>query len=200
MSKALLLIDFVNDNVAKDGKLAGKGYPAYCEVHGTLESARKLLDFFREKKFFVAHIRVGFSPDYCEQPANSLLFGAAKKFGAFKIGETGDEFYSPLKPLDNEKEIIKHRVSAFYGTPLELLLRNNNVSELFICGVATDLAVQAAARDAHDRDFDVTVVEDCCGAANEADHTNSLVPLRKIAKVAALDEVLKNLAVREKQD
>ena len=47
-----------------------------------------------------------------------------------------------------------------------------------------------ATRDAHDRDFVVTVVEDCCGATNADDHSNSLVPLRKIAKIAMLAEVL----------
>lgn len=193
MSKALLLIDFVNDNVAIDGKMAGKGYPTYCETHGTLESAKKLLDTFRKNNLLVIHVRIGFSPDYCEQPVNSPLFGAAKKFGAFKLSEIGDEFYSSLKPLSTERTIVKHRVSAFYGTPLELILRNNNICELFVCGVATDLAVQAATRDAHDRDFKVTVIEDCCGAANENDHLNSLVPLRKIAKVVTLKEALETI-------
>ncbi len=68
-------------------------------------------------------------------------------------------------------------------------MRNNNITDLYICGVATDLAVQVAARDAHDRDFVVHVVEDCCGAANELDHTTSLVPLKKISNVITLNEV-----------
>lgn len=92
-------------------------------------------------------------------------------------------------PNKDEPIIIKHRVSAFFGTPLELVLRNNNITDLYICGVATDLAVQAAARDAHDRDFVVHVVEDCCGEANELDHTTSLVPLKKISNVITLNEV-----------
>ena len=53
----------------------------------------------------------------------------------------------------------------------------------------TDLAVQAAARDANDRDFIVHVVEDCCGAANDSDHTTSLVPLKKIADIITLAEI-----------
>jgi len=105
------------------------------------------------------------------------------------LGGFGGEFCDELKPLDGETQIVKHRVSAFFGTPLELLLRNKGVTELYVCGVATDLAVQAAVRDAHDRDFIVTVVADCCGAGNEEDHNHSLIPLRKISKVVTLSEI-----------
>jgi len=193
MKKALLLIDFVNENVSKDGKMAGKGYPNYCEKYNVLDKAEALLTAFRNKGHLVIHVRVGFSPDYKEQPLNSPLFGAANKFGAFKIGAWGDDFYGTLAPLESEAQYYKHRVSAFYGTPVELLLKNQGIEELYICGVATDLAVQAATRDAHDRDISVTVVEDCCGAANENDHRNSLITLAKIAKISTLEDVLKTV-------
>lgn len=193
MKKALLLIDFVNENVSKDGKMAGKGYPTFCETHSVLEKTQKLLAAFRNKGHLVIHVRVGFSPDYREQPLNSPLFGAANKFNAFKIGDWGDEFYEALAPLEGEAQFYKHRVSAFYGTPVELLLKNQGVDELYICGVATDLAVQAATRDAHDRDIPVTVVEDCCGAANESDHRSSITTLSKISKISSVDDVLENL-------
>jgi nicotinamidase-related amidase len=49
--------------------------------------------------------------------------------------------------------------------------------------------VQAAARDAHDRDFDVTVVSDACAAATDEDHATSLSVLSKIAKVVLLEQV-----------
>lgn len=189
MSKALLLIDFINENVSQDGKMAKKGYPEYCKNHHVLENAKELLSKFRKCGNLIVHVKVGFSPDYKEQPKHSPLFGAADKFQAFTLGGFGCEFCNELAPIENEPVLIKHRVSAFYGTPLEILLKNNNISDLYICGVATDLAVQAAARDAHDRDFIVHVVEDCCGAANDSDHTTSLVPLKKIADITTLAEV-----------
>lgn len=189
MSSALLLIDFINENVSFEGKMAKKGYPDYCQKNNTLSNAKKLLFKFRESNNLVVHVKVGFSEDYKEQPKQSPLFGVADKFQAFKLGGVGCEFCEELTPNEDEPIIIKHRVSAFFGTPLELVLRNNNIRDLYICGVATDLAVQAAARDAHDRDFVVHVVEDCCGAANESDHTTSLVPLRKISHVITLNEV-----------
>lgn len=38
-------------------------------------------------------------------------------------------------------------------------------------------------RDAHDRDFNVHVVQDACAAANEADHQTSLTVLEKIGTI-----------------
>jgi biuret amidohydrolase len=48
--------------------------------------------------------------------------------------------------------------------------------------------VQAAARDAHDRDHRVVVVEDVCAAATEAEHEASMALLRRIAKVITVKE------------
>lgn len=182
----LVLVDFINEIVDPKGKLAGKGYAAFVEKHATLDNVRKLLGAAREHGSLVVHVRVGFSPSYAEHPEGSPLFGAAKKFGALQVGTWATESHPKASPLPNEPVLIKHRVSAFYGTPLDAILRANGIHEIMVCGVATDLAVQAAARDAHDRDYKVTVVSDCCGAASDEDHDQSLRTLAKIATVMPL--------------
>ena len=189
MKKCLLLIDFVNDIVSPQGKFAGAGYPAQCEKYGTLDNAAALLERFRKAGELVVHVRVGFSPDYKELPPASPVLGGAKQFAALCIGSDGGAFYDKLKPAENEAQIIKRRVSAFYGTELDVLLRSSGVTELYICGVSTDMAVQTAAREAHDRDYTVTVVGDCCAAGCETDHDTSLAFLRKIGSVITLAEV-----------
>jgi nicotinamidase-related amidase len=138
----------------------------------------------------VFHIRIGFSSDYKEHPENSPLFGAAKVAGALQLGSWGTEFHPKAGPVEGEAVITKHRVSAFFSTPLDLLLRTHGVRELLVCGVATDLAVQAAARDAHDRDYAVTVIADCCAAAADEDHEQSLKTIAKFAKIFSSHDVL----------
>lgn len=49
--------------------------------------------------------------------------------------------------------VVKHRISPFYATGLEAVLRAQRVERLVIAGVSSTWAVQAAARDAHDRDY-----------------------------------------------
>jgi nicotinamidase-related amidase len=186
---ALIIIDFINEIIQREGKLAGKGYADYDERHGVLDKANKLLQYGRAAGFLPVFVRVGFSRSYAEHPENSPLFGAARKFGALCLGCPATEFHSKLQPLPEEIVVTKHRVSAFFDTPLELLLRTNKVNRVLIAGVATDLAVQAAARDAHDRDFAVVVISDCCAAANDEDHTASLAVLKKIGTVITLSEL-----------
>lgn len=74
-------------------------------------------------------------------------------------------------------------MSSFYQTNLDLILRNNNIENIEVCGVATDLAVSSFVRDAHDRDYNVFVLEKCCAAANQKDHENSIEIISKISEI-----------------
>ena len=188
--KAVVIIDYINEIIDPKGKLAGKGYAAFDEKHKTLDNVKKLIELGRRKQLPVFFVRIGFSSTYSEHPENSPLFGGAKKFGALQLGTSATEFHPKIAPVATDTVITKHRVSAFYGTPLDIVLKKHQVTEILLAGVATDLAVQSAARDAHDRDYAVTIVADCCAAASEEDHETSLKVLSKIAKVVMLNELI----------
>src|SRR5699024_3449239 len=53
-----------------------------------------------------------------------------------------------LYPQAEDLTILKPRHSAFYASPLELLLREMQARELVICGLSTDMCVQLTAADA----------------------------------------------------
>lgn len=187
---ALLLIDFINDIVAPEGKVAGKGYADFDARHGTLDRVGELLRLARRRGFAMIHVGVGFSADYKEQPEASPIFGSAKKFGVLQRGTWGADFHAKAAPAPGEAALTKHRVNAFFGTPLELMLRTYGVRNLFVAGCATDMAVQTAVRDAHDRDFSCTVVADCCMAANDEDHAQTLRLLAKVARIVTLEQFI----------
>jgi nicotinamidase-related amidase len=68
MPQALVLIDLINELIAPEGKLSGKGYADFVERHGTLNRVATLLEHARNQGYRIIHVRVGFSPDYREQP------------------------------------------------------------------------------------------------------------------------------------
>lgn len=193
MSRAVLAIDFVNEIVDPKGKLSGRGYGDFLARHRTLDRVQSLLASARTAGVPIFHVRVGFSDDYREQPAHSPLFGPARKNQVFRMGTWNTEFHPQAQPAPAEAVIQKHRVSAFYGTPLDLTLRNLGVDTLLIAGVATDLAVQSAAREAHDRGYRVTVVGDCCASTSDRDHDDALRLLAKVATVWTLADVQSEL-------
>jgi nicotinamidase-related amidase len=58
----------------------------------------------------------------------------------------------------------KKRLSAFYGTDLEILLRCLKRDTLLICGVNTNTCVLCSAFEAANRDFKTIVIADCCSS------------------------------------
>jgi nicotinamidase-related amidase len=49
--------------------------------------------------------------------------------------------------------------------------------------VATDMVVESTAREAHDHDFAVTVIADCCIAASDEDQERTLTNMKKLATI-----------------
>ena len=82
-------------------------------------------------------------------------------------GTSGSEFAAGLDVLDSDVIVTKNRYDAFYNTNLQTYLDSNDVSEVLICGVKTEVCVESTVRAAYNRDYDVTVLTDCCFTDNE---------------------------------
>ncbi len=190
MRQALVLIDLINELIAPEGKLSGKGYADFAERHDTLSRVAALLGYARRQGHSVIHVRVGFSPDYREQPKASPLFKHASRLGALKLGDWGTEFLPQAAPLPGETVLTKHRVNAFVGTPLDLTLRNIGIDRIAIVGCSTDVGMQTTARAAHDLDYACTVIGDCCIAPSDDDHEPTLRMLAKVANVVTLEQFI----------
>ena len=79
-----------------------------------------------------------------------------------------------LYPQAGDITILKPRHSAFFGSPLELLLDEMDARELVICGLATDICVQFTAMDAFLREYRIWVPSDCTAAESTAAWKNSV--------------------------
>lgn len=92
--------------------------------------------------------------------------------------------------LDMINDIVKHRVSPFFGTVLEPILGANSVRKLVLAGVSTSGAVLSAAKEGHDRDYDIVVLDDCCCALSDEQHNAVIEQLQRIATVTTSAEVI----------
>ncbi|MBU1622476.1 MAG: cysteine hydrolase [Nanoarchaeota archaeon] len=183
-------MDYINEIIHPEGKFKSKGYAAYAEENNTLSNVAEAVSLARNKGMEIVYVKVGFSEDYQEQPKNSPLFGKADQFQALKLGTWATEFHESLDVREEDLQVVKHRISPFYKTNLDSYLKETGIKDFYLCGVATDLVVQSAARDAHDRDYNVFVLSDCCAAASAEDQENSLKTLAKIAKVGEYRDLL----------
>jgi nicotinamidase-related amidase len=76
-----------------------------------------------------------------------------------------------LRPDAEDYSVLKPKHSAFFATPLDLLLRHLRVSRLILTGVATDQCIVMSALDARMRDYEVVVPED--GVAAQTTRRNA---------------------------
>lgn len=93
--------------------------------------------------------------------------------GICKKGSWGAQRYN-INFSEEDYTIEKHRYSAFQGTNLEMVLRCNNIYNLLLTGVLTNVCVESTAREAFHRDFFPIVLEDCVTTDNISFHKSSL--------------------------
>ncbi|MCB2079405.1 MAG: cysteine hydrolase [Novosphingobium sp.] len=188
MTKTLFLVmDMMNDLVAEDGFNA-QTYGVQVKERGTLENTANAIAKARAAGAKVGYVRVGFSPDYRECPPNSPIFSGARKNGIFQLGTKGTEVHPALAPQQGDFDIVKHRVSPFYATSLEAILRANGIERIVMCGVSTNGVVHSGAREAHDRDYEVVILEDCCAGVTSDEHMHAIACLGRYGTITTNDE------------
>lgn len=96
-------------------------------------------------------------------------------------GEPG-EIARVLRPQEDDLTVLKPRHSAFYASPLELLLAEMETDELIICGLAADMCVQLTAADAFLREYRVWVPADCTAAETEKARDQALEYMASVLK------------------
>ncbi len=79
----------------------------------------------------------------------------------------GFELLPELEPLESEAVLDKITMSAFEGTPLDIVLRDCGLVAFAIVGVATEIGIEPTVRHGADLGYIPVVVTDACGAGHE---------------------------------
>ncbi|MCW3466398.1 cysteine hydrolase family protein [Chitinophaga nivalis] len=72
------------------------------------------------------------------------------------------QIHPDLQPENGDIIVIKRRYSAFTGSDLEVILRAKGIQHLVLTGVSTSGVVLSTVREAADKDYELTVIADCC--------------------------------------
>ena len=184
-----LVCDMINDLVHEDGPNGKKGYGPIVAQRNTIANTAEAIRKARAARVKIGYVRVGFSQDYRECPPTSRLFQGAKKAGLFKLGTWGTEVHPALAPQPGDFDIVKHRVSPFYATNLEPILRSNAIQRIYVSGVSTSGAVLSAAKDGHDRDYQMFVLDDCSAALTDEQHQSVMEQMQRMVTTVTSKDV-----------
>jgi nicotinamidase-related amidase len=128
----------------------------------TLDRAAAVVGAARAAGVPVFYVVIGFRPGYPELSARNPMYGRIVPSGRFITQLPGDDVHPALKPRPEEAVVVKHRVGAFAGTDLEVLLRARSVDTLILLGISTSGVVLSTVRHAADADYRLLVVSDAC--------------------------------------
>lgn len=154
------------------------------------ERGASLVAAARRGRMMIIHIQVGFRSGLPEASSRNPLMAAIKNSPERQQlfqGKSG-AIHPSFAPESNEVVITKHRVSAFTGTELDMILRAHDIETLVMFGISTSGVVLSTCLDAFDRDYRVVVVKDLCADRDEALHaclTERFFPNRGTVMIAS---------------
>ena len=94
----------------------------------------------------------------------------------------GARFVEQILPDKEDYFVLKPMHSAFYQTPLDVLLKYLGANTLILCGLATNSCIVCTAHDANMRDLGLIVPHDCCASRSLNEHKKAIEHIRKMIK------------------
>jgi len=163
---AVLALDLLSDFDFPDGRAVLRALsPKVRPIQRLLETARR------------HHVTVIYANDHVgpwRSDAPSLIARCIEP------ARPGAPLVKALAPQEQDFIVLKPRHSAFYGTPLEALLEDQNVDTLVLTGVSAESCVWMTACDAHTRGFSLVIPGDTLAGTSAAALRRTLTSLREV--------------------
>lgn len=148
---AVIIVDILNDFFEEGGKMVLPGGQVLYEP------LQRLMD---------AAYSAGMPVFWCNQslPPNDALF--KKRVPHCIEGSWGAQIVDALERKGDDIIVPKRRYSSFFGTDLDLYLRERKIEHVIVTGVVTNICVRSTCHDAFFLGYDVLLPEDCTMATS----------------------------------
>ena len=150
----MIVVDMQNDFVAVG---AAMETPAARAMVPRLVEALSICRDSGIKVIYTAHVH---RRDGCDMGLFDDLHPPIASRAALVDGTPGVEIYPALAQAPGEHVVKKHRYSGFFGTDLDMILREWGVDTVIISGTTTENCCHATARDAMFRNYRVVFLSD----------------------------------------
>ncbi len=175
---AIIIVDMQNDFCAPGGWVDWLGADLSPE-RAPIGPLQALLPVLRRAKVPVIWLNWGNRPDRKNLPPTTLYvfnrdgqgigIGGELPGNGAKLLEKDSwsaAVVDELEQLPEDIKVDKYRISGFWDTPLDSILRNLDVKTVFFAGVNTDQCVLHSLTDAHFLGYNCVLLEDCCGTTS----------------------------------
>lgn len=156
---ALVLIDLQNDFLHASGWYAKSGVDI-DHMRRVIEPTKELIRHAREAAVPIVWTRHGYRDNTAGPFATLRPF---LRHGGLRQDTWGYDICEEFEVEESDFLSHKSRLSAFYCTDLEVILRGVDAETVLFTGVLTNQCVAATSKDANFRDLKPIVVEECTG-------------------------------------
>ena len=188
---ALVVIDMQNDFLSGDGWYGQSGIDI-SHMQKSIEPVQALVAGAREQGVPIIWTQHGF-----RNMTDAGVFATLRDFmkdGGLRKNTWGYELIEELDVRPDDWRVEKIRLSSFFATNLDLILRGLDVDTLLICGVLTNQCVKATAADANFHDYKPIVVREATGTTLPHLHEPALEMIAVgIGETRSLENTLKDL-------
>jgi ureidoacrylate peracid hydrolase len=171
---AMIVVDMQNDFVASG---AAMETPAARQIVPKIAEALRICRDAEIKIIYTAHVH---RRDGCDMGLFDDLHPPIANRDALVDGTPGVEVYPDLAPAPGEHVIKKHRYSGFFGTDLDIILREWGVDTVIISGTTTENCCHATARDAMFRNYRVVFLSDATATYDYPDPGFGMMPAAEV--------------------
>lgn len=159
-------------------------------IQEILPNVRRLQDACRKAGVEVMHVRIAHRTRNIRDSRRDLLTAADE----VEVLPFDDDFLPEVAPVGDEIIFNKTSVSTFNSTSIDQTLRFMGIDRLLVCGIVTEGCVELTARDAADKGYYVTLVEDGCASSTHAAHYDAVqrmsdggvIAVRKVDELIAM--------------
>jgi len=187
---ALLLLDLQNDFIHPRGAYARAGQTSLA-ITALPARLAPLCQAMRAAGGWIVSTHFTLVPGKDGEPFISGHLQKLRPFlrkGDFAPGGFGHALVDELGPADLAVEKVAY--SAFYMSRLDWVLAKAGIERLIVAGIVTNGGVASTVRDAHVRDYDITVLEDGCAAFDDGAHRLHIEAMGAIAKLSDCESVM----------
>jgi nicotinamidase-related amidase len=180
LNTTIIVVDVINDFVTGvlGSKRAGRIIP----------KVKRLLDHARENKIPVIYTCDTHLPNLDREfevwPPHAMR------------GAKGSEVVDELKPQKNDFVIHKRRYNSFFGTELDMLLRELKVDTIVLVGLVTEICIQNTAAGAFFHGYHIIVPEDGVETISDEFQKAGLDYMKRVfgAEITTIEKLLKQLS------
>ncbi|KIW25717.1 uncharacterized protein PV07_08872 [Cladophialophora immunda] len=153
------------------------------DTESFLQRLSETIEAARKAGIQVIYVRVAFRPGCPEASLRNASFARIKAHGGFTESDASTQIHAAVAPREGDIVVTKRRVSALYGTDLDLILRSLGIETLVISGLSTSGVVMSTVRQGADMDYKLVVLEDLCQDTEQEMHDAAMKVIGKQAQV-----------------